>query len=67
MAKFDQIPASPIELANALGCSRPVVDEALKDGRIPALRLGRRWFIPRRVVDEILANGRIPETGVAPQ
>ena len=50
-----------MELAKALGCSRPVIDQALKEGRIPALRLGRRWFIPRRVVDEILTNGRIPD------
>jgi len=54
-------PLGPAELAKALGCSRHTVDCAIKAGRIPAARIGRRLFIPRRVVTEILDNGRIPQ------
>jgi excisionase family DNA binding protein len=54
-------PLGPAELAKALGCSRHTVDCAIKSGTIPAVRIGRRFFIPRRVVIEILDNGRIPQ------
>ena len=53
-------PLGPNELAKALGCSRHTVDCAIKDKTIPAVRIGRRFFIPRRVAIEILENGRIP-------
>jgi excisionase family DNA binding protein len=58
-------PLGPAELAKALGCSRHTVDCAIKSGTIPAVRIGRRFFIPRRVVIEILDNGRIPEASDA--
>jgi excisionase family DNA binding protein len=58
-------PLGPAELAKALGCSRHTVDCAIKDGTIPAARIGRRLFIPRRVATEILDNGRIPRTSAA--
>jgi len=54
-------PLGPAELADALGCSRHTVDCAIKAGTIPAARIGRRFFIPRRVATEILSNGRIPQ------
>jgi excisionase family DNA binding protein len=54
-------PLAPTELAKALGCGRHTVDCAIKNGTIPAVRIGRRFFIPRRVVTEILHNGRIPQ------
>lgn len=54
-------PVGPAELAKALGCSRYPVDCAIKNGTLPAVRIGRRWFIPRRVAMEILTNGRIPQ------
>jgi excisionase family DNA binding protein len=53
-------PLGPAELAKALGCSRHPVDCAIKNNTIPAVRIGRRWFIPHRVAVEILENGRIP-------
>lgn len=63
----DGPPLMPGELAEAMGCSRPVIDKALQAGVIPHLRLGHRIFIPRRVVIEILENGRIPQAhGAAP-
>ena len=59
-------PLMPRELATLMGCSRPVVDAALRNGVIPHVRLGRRIFIPARVATEILVNGRIPEAVTAP-
>jgi excisionase family DNA binding protein len=56
-----QRPFSPAGFAEMLGCSRHTVDNAIKDKTIPAVRIGRRYFIPRRVAFEILENGRIPE------
>jgi excisionase family DNA binding protein len=46
----------PSELARLMGCSRPVIDAALKAGRIPHTRIGRRIFIPRSVALALL-NG----------
>jgi excisionase family DNA binding protein len=59
-------PLTPIDLAALMGCSRPVIDKALRDGVIPHLRLGRRIFIPRRVAAEMVENGRIPQAAGAP-
>jgi len=53
----------PAELAKLMGCSRPVIDKALRDGTIPHTRLGRRIFIPRRIAMEMLNDGRIPKVG----
>lgn len=59
MISLDGPPLMPGELAKLMGCSRPVIDTALKDGKIPHIRLGRRYFIPRRIAAEMLENGRI--------
>lgn len=61
----DGPPLMPGELAEAMHCSRPLIDKALREGVIPHVRLGRRIFIPRRVAFEILANGRIPQAAPA--
>lgn len=61
MMRTEGPPIGPAELANELGCSRHTVDCAIKAGTIPALKVGRRWFIPRRVAVEMLTNARIPE------
>ena len=58
-------PLMPNELANLMGCSRPVIDAALRKGQIPHVRLGRRIFIPRRVAVEMVQNGRIPQPAEA--
>lgn len=52
-------PLKPADLARAMGCSRAVVDAGIKSGAIPALRLGRRFFIPRPVALEMLNTGRV--------
>lgn len=43
-------------LARELGLSRQVVYRELRTGRIPAIRLGRRFIIPRAAVQEWLRN-----------
>lgn len=51
-------PLMPGELAKLMGCSRPVIDAALKAGKIPHTRLGRRIFIPRAAALALL-NGEL--------
>ena len=36
------------EIAALLGIARGVAYEAVRDGSIPATRVGRRWLIPRK-------------------
>jgi excisionase family DNA binding protein len=47
-------PLTVDELAHLMGCSRPVIDAAIKTGQIPHTRLGRRIFIPRRAARALL-------------
>jgi excisionase family DNA binding protein len=56
-------PLMPAELAELMGCSRPVIDAALKDGTIPHTRLGRRYFIPRPVADALLNGAPLKRAG----
>jgi excisionase family DNA binding protein len=41
-------------LATALGLSRQSTYVALREGRIPAIRLGKRFIIPRAAISEWL-------------
>jgi len=60
MSPTDERPLMPGELAKLMGCSRPVIDAALRTGKIPHTRLGRRIFIPRSVAVALL-NGEQPK------
>jgi len=42
------------EAAAALGISRNLAYEAARDGRIPAIRIGRRLLVPRRALEKLL-------------
>ena len=42
------------EAAEALGVSRGLAYELVARGELPALRLGRRWVIPRRALEQML-------------
>jgi excisionase family DNA binding protein len=42
------------EVAAQLGISRAVAYEAVRTGRIPSLRIGRRLLVPRRALDAML-------------
>lgn len=56
-------PLMPAELAQLMGCSRPVIDAALKDGTIPHTRLGRRIFIPRSIAAALLNGQPLKQAG----
>jgi excisionase family DNA binding protein len=49
------------ELANELGISRQSAYAALRHGKIPSIRLGKRFIIPRSAIAEWLRR-----PGVAP-
>ena len=42
------------EAAAVLGISRNLAYEAAQDGRIPAIRIGRRLLVPRRALERLL-------------
>jgi excisionase family DNA binding protein len=44
------------EVAARLGIGRNQAYEAVQAGKIPALRFGRRWLIPRAAFDRMLAG-----------
>jgi excisionase family DNA binding protein len=48
------------EVANRLGIGRNQAYEAVHQGKIPALRFGRRWLIPRAAFDRLLAGEATP-------
>jgi len=44
------------ELASALGLSRAKTYEALRDGRIPSIMLGKRFVFPRAAITRWLES-----------
>ena len=42
------------EAAIILGLGRQLTYALIRTGEIPALRLGKRWLVPRKVVDHLL-------------
>lgn len=42
------------EVAEAIGISKNSAYEAIRNGEIPALRIGRRIVVPKRVLDQLL-------------
>jgi excisionase family DNA binding protein len=44
------------EVARRLGIGRNQAYEAVQAGKIPALRFGRRWLIPRAAFDRLLSG-----------
>ncbi len=49
------------EVAARLGVGRNQAYNFVRDGKIPALRFGRRWLIPRVAFDRMMA-GETPAT-----
>jgi excisionase family DNA binding protein len=46
------------ETARVLGIGRSTAFAAVRDGTIPAVRIGRRWLIPRNSLEGLLSNAR---------
>jgi excisionase family DNA binding protein len=44
------------DVAARLGIGRNQAYEAVRQGKIPAFRFGRRWLIPRAAFDRMLAG-----------
>jgi len=42
------------EAATALGISRNLAYQAVRDGHIPVIRIGRRLLVPRRALERLL-------------
>ena len=47
------------ECAEALGLSRGLTYEAVRSGRLPAVRVGRRWLVPKSTLDQFLASAKV--------
>jgi excisionase family DNA binding protein len=57
LAKRSQSDMVTVEdVATRLGIGRNQAYEAVQQGKIPALRFGRRWLIPRAAFDRMLAG-----------
>jgi excisionase family DNA binding protein len=57
--------ASVAELARALGIGRNQAYGFVQSGRIPALRIGRRWLIARPVIERIVSGELLPPAATA--
>jgi excisionase family DNA binding protein len=63
----DRLTISVPEAARLLGIARMTAYAAVRDGTLPALRIGRRLVIPRVALDRLLARaGRDDEPSEAP-
>lgn len=45
------------EVAQRLGIDRNTVYQAVKEGQIPSIRVGRRILVPRLAFERMLENG----------
>ncbi|TET62225.1 DNA-binding protein [Candidatus Aerophobetes bacterium] len=48
---------NPKEAAEYLGISKPTLYKLIKNGEIPAKRIGKQWRIAKAVLDEIVKGG----------
>ncbi len=47
---------SVLAASKLLGISRGLAYQGVRDGSLPALRVGRRWLIPRAALDALLGK-----------
>jgi excisionase family DNA binding protein len=52
----DVLGYAPDDLLGRLPLSRNSIYAGIQSGEIPAVRVGRRWIIPKAAVDEWLSN-----------
>ena len=48
---------NPKEAAEYLGISKPTLYKLIKNGEIPAKKIGKQWRIAKVVLDEIVRGG----------
>jgi excisionase family DNA binding protein len=46
------------QAASALGVSRTIAYEAIRQGEIPSVRIGRRILVPKSALDRLLSGDR---------
>lgn len=56
MTPTDRPTLSIAETADLLGISRWLVQQAVRDGSLPSMRVGRRILIPKVQLDALLAG-----------
>lgn len=49
------------ETAGALGLSVSVTYRMIRDGELPAIRVGRRWVVPRRALEQWLSDWNVED------
>ena len=57
---MEELPMSVIQCAKALGISRGTAYSLIHEGRIPALRIGKkRLVVPRAALERMLQEARV--------
>ncbi len=56
MSPIERPTLSVAETADLLGISRWLVQQAVRDGSLPSVRVGRRILVPRVQLDALLAG-----------
>ena len=56
VSNTDRLALSPAEVAATLGISLNAAYSLIREKRIPAVRLGRRWVVPRRELEAMLSE-----------
>jgi len=66
MTSIERPTLSVAETADLLGISRWLVQQAVRDGSLPSVRVGRRILIPKVQLDALLAGPAVaPAAGKA--
>jgi len=56
MESTDRLTFTVDETRRKLGLSRGLIYQAIHEGQIPSIRIGRRILIPRAALEKLLAN-----------
>jgi excisionase family DNA binding protein len=56
MDNNDRLTLTVDETRRKLGLSRGLIYQAIHEGQIPSIRIGRRILIPRAALEKLLAN-----------
>jgi excisionase family DNA binding protein len=56
MESTDRLTFTVDETRRKLGLSRGLIYQAIHQGQIPSIRIGRRILIPRAALEKLLAN-----------
>ena len=61
---MESVVLSVPEVARLLGCARATIYQAIREGQVPSIRVGRRILVPRAALQRMLeAAGERQEEG----